>query len=171
MSKYDPLRRQLESCAAHRVAMSFAEVERVLGFPLPRSARLYQAWWANTAGSHAHALSWLNAGMHTADLDLAGEKVTFVRNEPTARAGVEEPGRAFLHGKIVIDADRLAPFAARVLGEYTVEAAGDATAAVSRALEEAGVARRRQLLERFPLTGERSAIDSTDLIREGRDGR
>jgi len=49
VSKYDPLRRHLANSAAKTVFMTFAEIEKTLAFKLPKSARQYQAWWANAS--------------------------------------------------------------------------------------------------------------------------
>ena len=59
--------------------MSFSEVERVLGFGLPRSARNYNAWWGNNLYRSRHSWAWLEAGWETRDLDIDGESVWFVR--------------------------------------------------------------------------------------------
>jgi len=59
---------------------SFSEIESILGFPLPPSARKFNAWWENeTRGSHSHARSWLSAGWRTRNLNLTGETVEFCR--------------------------------------------------------------------------------------------
>ncbi|WP_200842107.1 hypothetical protein [Actinomadura sp. K4S16] len=56
--------------------MTFVEVSRVIGAPLPRSAFLYQAWWA-TDPKHTQAV-WLDAG-YQARPNLTAQRVTFVR--------------------------------------------------------------------------------------------
>lgn len=79
MSKYEPLQKFLKGLDRDEEhELKFTELERELGFDLPRSARSYQAWWANQRnGRHVQANSWLDAGWHTAELDLKGEQVTF----------------------------------------------------------------------------------------------
>jgi len=84
VSKYAPLTRYLRDIDKPRVTMDFAEIERVLGFPLPRSAREHRPWWANTGGSHVHALSWNAAGYKTAEVDLQDQRLVFVRLNETA---------------------------------------------------------------------------------------
>ena len=65
-SKYEPLELRLRAIPAgtKEVTMSFAEIERVLGAPLPASAKSHRPWWANQRDSktrpQAHA--WLSAG-------------------------------------------------------------------------------------------------------------
>jgi len=87
MSKYEALRRYLEGQpgTTPSVTVTFRQIERILGFPLPNSARSYQAWWANDT-THSHAV-WLEAGWKTREVDMASERVTFVRAGHTVSAG------------------------------------------------------------------------------------
>ena len=66
--------------------MSFAEIEKELGFKLPRSAYVYEAWWSNNETGHSHARAWLEPGWRTEDVDIAGKKVTFARVAPSDTA-------------------------------------------------------------------------------------
>ncbi|HWK94845.1 MAG TPA: hypothetical protein VNR39_05435 [Pseudolabrys sp.] len=79
MSKYEPLPQFLSSVggAAHR--LRFGEIERILGFKLPKSAYEHEAWWSNNATGHSHARAWLKFGWRTESVDLASRKVTFSR--------------------------------------------------------------------------------------------
>jgi hypothetical protein len=80
MSKYAALAEHLTSLTVGRWRPGFSEIEKILQRKLPSSARLYPAWWANQKGiGHSQTLSWLGVGWETAELDLASEKVTFVR--------------------------------------------------------------------------------------------
>ena len=83
MSKYDPLRQFLESRSAEQVPMTFADVERVLGFPLPPSAKAHPTWWSNNTGTHVGVRAWRDAGWKTSRVDVPGEKVVFVRAKGT----------------------------------------------------------------------------------------
>ncbi|MBI4367231.1 MAG: hypothetical protein HY543_10465 [Deltaproteobacteria bacterium] len=82
MSKYEPLPQFLGSVggAAHR--MTFSEIERILGFKLPKSAYEHEAWWSNNATGHSHARAWLKFGWRTEAVDLTARKVTFQRSAP-----------------------------------------------------------------------------------------
>ncbi len=82
MSKYEPLPQFLGSSRVSTKRLTFADIERVLGFKLPKSAYEHEAWWSNNATGHSHARAWLNAGWQTQDVDLAGRKVTFRRSAP-----------------------------------------------------------------------------------------
>jgi hypothetical protein len=58
----------------------FAELEEVLGFPLPPSASRYREWWANQrSGGHSQAKGWQDAGWKVWAVDLAGRRVEFRR--------------------------------------------------------------------------------------------
>ena len=78
-SKYDPLYDHLANNPETVIALSFSEIERILGFALPASARRYQAWWANDReGTPSHARSWLDASYETQGVDLNAQSVRFV---------------------------------------------------------------------------------------------
>ena len=80
MSKYQPISDFLSRVSSDRRRTSFGELEDVLGFSLPMSARKHNAWWANeTSGGRSHKRSWSSAGWRTEALDLSGGRVTFVR--------------------------------------------------------------------------------------------
>lgn len=79
-SRYDPLRRYLAGRSEPVVHLSFAEIERIIGGPLPASARRHRPWWANErSGSHVHASAWMGAGRRTANVHLNVGTVDFVR--------------------------------------------------------------------------------------------
>ncbi|MES2095330.1 MAG: hypothetical protein V4459_01085 [Pseudomonadota bacterium] len=79
MSKYLKLTLHLAALDQGIWEPKFDEVEEVLGFPLPASARQYPAWWANQ--SRGQSLAWQGAGWSTNSVNLAEEKVTFLYNE------------------------------------------------------------------------------------------
>lgn len=79
-SKYDPLIRHLAAQTTSAIELTFAAIETLLGDPLPPTARIYPAWWANSAidKTHSWARRWTAAGWR-ARVDLTNEKVTFER--------------------------------------------------------------------------------------------
>ena len=78
--KYKRLYHHLRELDGPEWHASFADVERVLGFPLPQSAHDYSAWWANESdGQHSHAYAWLAAGWETHDVELTGRRLVFRR--------------------------------------------------------------------------------------------
>jgi hypothetical protein len=165
MSKYDPLREHLARQAASHLPMSFDEVERVLGFALPPSAKVHATWWSNNTGTHVGVRAWRDAGWKTANVNVPGEKVTFVRDLSAADAS------ASASETIVVRKSDLHSGVLNLIARNREAHGGTESEAVVRLLEEAVVAARRRLLERFPMTGEPSPIDSTDIIRAARDAR
>ena len=81
MSKYAALREHLETHASETVRMTFAEIEKVLGFKLPRSQK-YPAWWSNNPNNNVMTNEWLAAGYKTEQVDIEGRKLLFRRTRP-----------------------------------------------------------------------------------------
>lgn len=84
MSKYQPLGEFLRSQYGDEIRVSFAEMEHVLGFPLPPSARTHRPWWSNNPDNSAMTKVWLQAGFRTAQVDIAGETLVFARTKQEA---------------------------------------------------------------------------------------
>ena len=173
MSKYAPLKHFLESQSGSRAVLSFDQVERVLGFALPPSARKHQPWWANTGGSHVHAAAWLDAGWRTSQVEMANERLVFVREGATttpmaapARSGVEESSAPF-----ILDKSALTPAAVRLLEDYAEELNTDVGSAAISFINAAALERRRRLVEELGRHAPLVAGDSTELVREDRDAR
>lgn len=92
MSKYDALTQRLAEHDGPEWRASFAEIEKLLGFPLPKAALGRGGWWDN-AGQRAPARAWLDQGW-SARPDAAARAVTFSRNDaqPSALdAALEAP--------------------------------------------------------------------------------
>ena len=81
--KYAPLYRYLAAISGLDWRASFCEIEAILGFDLPVSARLYRPWWSNQkkGTGHSHALAWQAAGWKTREVDLEAETLVFARRE------------------------------------------------------------------------------------------
>jgi hypothetical protein len=78
---YDGLRDYLEKRYADSMVMTFAQIEALLGFPLPEAARLDPAWWtgaAADAGAHPQWRAWTGAS-RTATANLGAQTVRFDR--------------------------------------------------------------------------------------------
>ena len=92
--KYQRLYTHLRSLQAPEWRTSFREIEAVVGFGLPQSARLHRPWWGNQRGGsgHSHALAWSVAGWETADVDMESETLLFRRTdpEPVRRPSLDE---------------------------------------------------------------------------------
>lgn len=81
MSKYAALRDHLLKQKSDHWNADFSEIEDVLGFSLPASARKFPAWWANqNPRSHVQCSGWLDAGWRASGLNLTAERVTFLRS-------------------------------------------------------------------------------------------
>lgn len=86
-SKYEPMKSFLDEHKAAGekiIQMTFKDIENLLGFELPPSAREHRAWWANDYSSHPHARAWLGAGWLVDSVDQSLEQVSF-RVSPIAR--------------------------------------------------------------------------------------
>lgn len=83
-SKYQRLYTHLCGLAAEEWRTSFGEIESIIGFELPASARLHRPWWSNqTDGNgHSQALAWSAAGWETAEVDLNAEILLLRRKPP-----------------------------------------------------------------------------------------
>ena len=89
-SKYQRLYSHLCGLSGQEWRASFSEIESIIGFELPPSARLYRPWWSNQKGGdgHSQALAWTMAGWETAEIDLESETLLLRRKAP-------EPPRTF----------------------------------------------------------------------------
>lgn len=78
--KYAPLYHHLVKWRRKEWRATFSEIEKVLGFSLPDSARIHRPWWANQGerGGHSHALAWEMAGWKTSQVDMVDERVVFI---------------------------------------------------------------------------------------------
>lgn len=161
MSKYDSIPQYLDRKGVDAVSLTFTEIERVLGGPLPPSARKHQAWWANeSSGAHVNAKAWRRAGWKTRGLDLGAERVVFVRDRSSPRPSDSRSGAIRVPRRL------LSPSALRV-----IEAEADPERKIAEALNEAFNSPRRALLRRISGLAPKVTSDSTDLIRQDRDGR
>jgi uncharacterized coiled-coil protein SlyX len=77
--KYRGLTDYLLSSNEKKVTLSYSQIEKILGFPLPDTARNFkQAFWANT-DTHSYASSWMAVGYKTS-VDVNSDTVTFIKN-------------------------------------------------------------------------------------------
>lgn len=80
MAKYDPLEKYLRRRAGAELELSFADIERIIGNMLPKSANRPR-WWTNETDpetNHVQCRAWRNAG-YDAFL-LPRERVLFRRS-------------------------------------------------------------------------------------------
>lgn len=83
-SKYRKLHQHLCTRGDQEWSASFSDIEAVLGFKLPASARLHRAWWGNQNGGdgHVQSLAWTVAGWETARVDMDAETLVLRRKHP-----------------------------------------------------------------------------------------
>jgi hypothetical protein len=96
--------------------MTFAEIEKVLEFPLPASKQ-YPAWWSNNPSNNPMTREWLDAGFETESVNTASGKLVFRRVARGRRVGSgsipssghgnprreRHPGFGFMKGQITIE--------------------------------------------------------------------
>lgn len=81
MAKYDPLRRHLETRHGTEIEASFADIEAMIGGPLPKAAAR-PGWWTNGSDAtkgRTHSRAWTEAGFN-ASLVAGAERVRFLRH-------------------------------------------------------------------------------------------
>ena len=92
--KYGRLYAHLRGLSYAEWRASFGELEAILGFELPASARLHRPWWANqgAGGGHSQAFAWGAAGWETAEVDMDAETLLLRRRnpEPARSADLDE---------------------------------------------------------------------------------
>jgi hypothetical protein len=89
MSKYQPLSARLSAHPDPEWRADFAELERLLGFPLPKAARTGRSWWKPEGGAHARA--WTDIGWSAHEVDPSGGLVIFRRE---GASSAKPPGAA-----------------------------------------------------------------------------
>ena len=93
-TKYRTLYTYLCELQTQEWRASFREIESIIGFDLPRSARRHRAWWANEG--HSHALAWSAAGWETAEVDMGSETLLLRRRKRSDV--VPNPSRGTAYG-------------------------------------------------------------------------
>jgi hypothetical protein len=79
MGKYERLGEFLSKQPTDEVPITFDRIEKITGAKLPRSAKLYRAWWSNNERNSVMTKVWLAAGFQTAQVDMEGRKLVFRR--------------------------------------------------------------------------------------------
>jgi len=76
--KYRPLWAWLSDQNRDEIMLHFSDVEQILGFPLPASARIHLPYWYGNDGT-ALGRAIRDAGWRASQVNLTHERVTFVR--------------------------------------------------------------------------------------------
>ena len=98
MSKYDPLTAHLSGSGRASLAMTFDDVERIVGTKLPASAFKHRPWWSNNPSNSSITQAWLAAGYKTEKVDMPGRKLVFRRASPDEPSPETEAGRRYRDG-------------------------------------------------------------------------
>ena len=92
--KYQRLYTHLCSLTTQEWRTTFNDIESVIGFELPASARLHRPWWSNQTGGNGHsqALAWTAAGWETSEVDMDAETLLLRRKpaETVRRLSLDE---------------------------------------------------------------------------------
>jgi hypothetical protein len=158
--KYQPLTEWLMRQQRRTVEVSFGEIERVLGFPLPPSSRTYVAHWHGLAGSRV-ATAIYEAGWQARLVDLRAERLTLEPVQPQRAPRV----RPIMPADVPAPGDALAPPRAGLVRELRDDAVheGAVVDAVVRYLGRSGWAIRA--------VADAARRERGDDIRAERDGR
>ncbi|HEY1837967.1 MAG TPA: hypothetical protein VGG36_09940 [Rhizomicrobium sp.] len=133
MALYEPLGQYLKANGAGHIAMTFREVETVIGRKLPASAYRHRPWWANEERGHSHAKAWLGAGYETERVDMAARKLVFRRTNASHAAqlgempGLSESDRMFEAEENREKKPRRSPLFGALKGTFTIEPGYDLT--------------------------------------------
>ena len=84
-SRYAPLTAHLRDIGQARIPMTFAEIEALVGYPLPASAHKHRAWWSNNPSNSVITWAWLAAGYKSEQVDMEAGRLVFRRAESEAR--------------------------------------------------------------------------------------
>ena len=68
--------RQAEQDGDNRISLTFSDIEDLIGYDLPDSAREHRTWWANYYGNN-QAKAWLEAGWLVDGVEMSQEEVNF----------------------------------------------------------------------------------------------
>lgn len=78
MNKFKNLTKYLKDRSEDIIKMSFANLEKVIGFSLPDSAYKHRAYFANVLG-HSISKAWMEAGYRATNIDIYNRTLDFVK--------------------------------------------------------------------------------------------
>lgn len=72
-----------------QLQLSFDQIEEILGFDLPQSAREHRAWWANDMVGHSWSKEWLDVDWRVASVNMSEQVVRFARAKERDKAYID----------------------------------------------------------------------------------
>lgn len=91
MGKYEPLRHFLAGQVTSEIRMTFADIEDVIGFPLPEKSKHHRPWWSNNPNNNVMTKEWIAAGFKTEQVDIERGELVFRRVEaPALRSSAKQ---------------------------------------------------------------------------------
>ena len=142
--KYQALSQYLFHTASDETKLTFEQIEKILGFPLPDSAELYRAFWSNTR-THSAAFGWLQAGFETAEVDLQKKSVVFTRVCSSLREPVPDIEKVWKNiqtcAGLPFETKGRISFTYQMLNEYTLQ-----TSNTSMSLSKSNFSKALQLM-------------------------
>ncbi len=144
MTRYDPLTQHLRQRQQAQIAMTFPDLERLLGFSLPPSARKHRAWWSNNPSNHVQTKAWLAAGYQSQKVDLAAERLIF------AKLNAAEKGEGIKSGEefAALKPRHRHPLFGCMVGTITIMPGVDLTEPTAPGWDEMVLEKAYRLLER-----------------------
>ena len=83
MPDYARLAAHLASLPGARVTLTLAQIEEILGEPLPLGAHIHPGWWSYAPGArNPQARGWSDAGWRLEQADLHAGTISLVREAP-----------------------------------------------------------------------------------------
>jgi hypothetical protein len=188
MSKYEPLSDWLRGQKGTALDLNFRQIESVLRFALPKSARTYREWWANSRSGHVQSRGWMDANWQVDAVELERQRVKFVKRTSDSYAEVlRELSPHDLNSNVaervdytqtssITDADffkmlNLSDRAQKWLDGMDWNDQGPLKRFEAWLEQQASIASRRAVIEKYANLNEPLGSDSTLLIREDRDAR
>ena len=83
--KYQPLADYLAALDRDEVTLTFAQMECILGVPMPAAAHTRQFWINNLRSRRHPSREWLQVGRRVGVAEPRRERVTFQRSGPHMR--------------------------------------------------------------------------------------
>ncbi len=168
VSGYGALQRRLGAEPAPVIELSLAEIESIMGRPLPPSARgkVMRQWWSNTR-THSQARAWLDAG-RKARVDVRNQRVAFAKVDHFPRqAPASEPSPEI----VSLDLNDLSWRARRLLDDVVQETGMAPAAALAELADRAASQRLKDILAQYRGRAVEDGPTGAEMVREDRDSR